>query len=455
MRNCSHADVLSGLFLAVWACFSGGNWWNLAIAISWPTHRAAVYPPIGGLLTRLMVPIEEHILRSMQRLWIFEGGDAKPPLRAQATPAQNSASPSAVFAFEWQNLSFRSDWIFVLAIAICLAVGIAIGRPAAGMIAAGGAFTIGFGAKQSIDDSPLLPMIFAALGISFSTFIGMIAGHTNFVLVPIVALWGFGDGMLSSRAPGFSWVGQQCVVFLLVSSAFPFSPRAAAVRAALVLAGSAVQILCSSLLLHMLHQLHDNLLAIARYVREEQALLRSTMVEAAQSLRAGQVTHSALPYAFRVAMTLGVSTEIYRRLHYASGYWIPMTALLVLKPGLADTAARAIARTVGTLAGAILCSIFLVHLPITPGALAVSALLFAWLSYATVNVNYGLFSVCITAYIVFLLSLNGGPGKEVAEHRAIATAIGGGLALAVSLVVIRIRFLKTRKQKAAAGLSQA
>jgi uncharacterized membrane protein YccC len=66
-------------------------------------------------------------------------------------------------------------------------------------------------------------------------------------------------------------------------------------------------------------------------------------------------------------------------------------------------------------------------------------LLFAWLAYSLNNVNYGLFTLCLTAYIVCLLALNSLPGNEVAYHRAISTIIGGALALTVRLIVIRYR----------------
>jgi hypothetical protein len=54
-------------------------------------------------------------------------------------------------------------------------------------------------------------------------------------------------------------------------------------------------------------------------------------------------------------------------------------------------------------------------------------------------VNYGLFTLCLTAYIVSLLALASLPGYQVARHRAISTVIGGGLALTVRLIVIRYR----------------
>ena len=72
---------------------------------------------------------------------------------------------------------------------------------------------------------------------------------------------------------------------------------------------------------------------------------------------------------------------------------------------------------------------------LTVGALTA---LFAWLAYALVNVNYGLFAVFLTAYIVFLLDFGGLSTKVVVAHRTLNTALGGGLAL-LSYVTVLIR----------------
>lgn len=363
---------------------------------------------------------------------------------ASATPSRLPTFFRDVVVFEWQKQTFAADLVFVLPVASCLGIGLGVGHPAAGMIAAGGAMTVGFGAKQQIGESRLLPMILASLGIAFSTFLGMVAGHGNAVLIPLAALWGFGYGMLTAREAGYGWVGQQCVVTLLVGSAFPFSPKAALVRASLLLAGGAIQVLWSALALRMWRQLRKDLADLAYYVRAEQEALRTMMVEIAGHVKTGQFSGSVIPYALRLMITLAISTEIYRELHFSSGYWIPMTALLVLKPGIADTASRAIARTLGTIAGAWLLSIFVSHFSPSPAWLAVFTVAFAWLSYATLNVNYALFAVCITGYIVFLLSLAAIPGIEIAHRRAICTALGGALALTVRLVVIYRRRAKRR-----------
>ncbi len=65
------------------------------------------------------------------------------------------------------------------------------------------------------------------------------------------------------------------------------------------------------------------------------------------------------------------------------------------------------------------------------------AVLFAWLAYATLNVNYAIFAVFITGYIVFMLSLAQMPGAEIAHRRVLCTALGGAIALSVRLVMIR------------------
>jgi hypothetical protein len=375
------------------------------------------------------------------------------PATQQPKPSQSGSYFTDSYVFNWHNQTFRDDIVLLPAIAICLAVGIWLGHPAAGMIAGGGAMTVGFGAKQSIDDSRLLPMLFVSIGMTFAAFLGVVIGYTNYLLVPMAALWGFGYGMLTTREEGYSWVGQQCVITFLVASAFPASIGPACDRALLILAGGGVQVISSAILLQLFRQLGDHLSSLARYIRAEHLALRSAYLLATQSIIGRRFLSSAIPYSLRVAVTLAVTTEIYRRLNFASGYWIPMTALLVLKPGLTDTVSRAIARLIGTLAGAIVVSFCLAHIPNpSPTVLAVFTLLFAGLSYGTVNVNYALFSVCITGYIVFLLSINNVPGPLIAQRRAVCTALGGFIALAVRLVVIYRR--KKQREKSSAAFPQ-
>jgi len=359
-----------------------------------------------------------------------------------ATPVpQPSSKPllSDSIIFQWNNLTLRADLILVLPVALCLAIGIALHHPVAGMIAAGGAVNAGFGQKHSIDDSSLVPMIFVTFGMAFSGFFGVLIGHENLLLVLMAALWGFGYGMLTSRPEGYGWVGQECVITFLVASAFPAPLMAAIDRGLLLFSGAALQLILSSVLLQMFGDLRTRLFQLTRYLREEETALRKALLETAASVRQQKLVNSAIPYSLRLAATIGVSTEIYRRLEYPSGYWIPMTALLVLKPGITDTVRRVIARMVGTMFGAIGVSFLLAHVHASPIVLATGTVVFAWLAYGFLNVNYALFTMAVTSYIVFLLALNQMPGRLLAERRTICTAIGAGSALAVRLVVISYR----------------
>lgn len=69
--------------------------------------------------------------------------------------------------------------------------------------------------------------------------------------------------------------------------------------------------------------------------------------------------------------------------------------------------------------------------------IALLAIGFAWGCYALLNVNYGVFTLCLTAYIVFLLSMAGLPAIAVVHRRALCTALGGALAILAHLDILR------------------
>jgi hypothetical protein len=186
--------------------------------------------------------------------------------------------------FRWQNQTSRADVILTLPVALCLGIGIAVGHPAAGMIAAGGAVNTGFGQKHCIDGSYLLPMIFVTLGMTFSGIFAVLIGHENLLLLPVAALWGFGYGMLSARPEGYGWVGQQCVITFLVASAFPAPLNEALDRGLLLLLGGLLQLIFSSILLRHFSELRRDLLRLLRYTREELSALRAALIEVAESL---------------------------------------------------------------------------------------------------------------------------------------------------------------------------
>jgi uncharacterized membrane protein YccC len=136
-------------------------------------------------------------------------------------------------------------------------------------------------------------------------------------------------------------------------------------------------------------------------------------------------------YVARLALVLLTSTAIYRYFHVRNGYWIPMTALLVLKPQWDHTLSRGIARMVGTVAGAGIALVLAKLLPFASLVLPTLVVVSAWGCYALQAVNYALFSVFITLYIVFLFRFGGFSETAAAHIRLVNTVVGGSLALAI------------------------
>ena len=352
-----------------------------------------------------------------------------------------------LYTFDWTKLTLRTSLICSIAVALCLGIGVLAGHPSAGLIAGGGAFTVGFGVNQRIADSRLMPMIAATLAMFVSTVVGMMAGHRGVTLLFAAALWSFAYGLLTGRAAGFAWVGQQAAVILLVTSAFPADLHHALLRGLLILAGGGLQTLLVSLFLHLLPELKHDLLTLP--------YAGGVSINYLLNLDHPDVTHGrhtllrqlravpkALPrlsgaasfgYAIRLTLTVTLAAEVYRRLGMQSGYWVPMTALLVQKPAFFETLTRALLRVGGTLAGAVLATRFLVYIHPDPLFLALFASAFAFLALATNTVNYGLFSLFLTSYIVFLLSLNQMPGATIAHRRALCTLAGGLIALVIHI----------------------
>ena len=353
-----------------------------------------------------------------------------------------------LYTFDWQSISLKVPAVGTIAIALCVVIGVIVGHPSAGLIAGGGAFTIGFGVNQRIADSRLAPMLAATFATTISTVVGMMVGHHGYQILLAAGIWSFAYGLLTARAAGIAWVGQQAAVTLFVTSAFPAGLRAACLRALLILAGGVLQILITSIFLRLIPELKSNLLELRHITVHHTADLlfhshsdtRRNTLHRLRHIPASlpRLSHTAgFSYALRITITVVLSAEIYRRLGIQSGYWIPMTAMLVQKPAFFETFTRALLRIAGTVAGAGLATFALAHLRPESITLAVLASAAAFLSYVTLSVNYGIFSLFLTSYIVFLLSLNSLPGPVIAHRRALCTIAGGLIALIIHVDALR------------------
>ncbi|GAA3755504.1 FUSC family protein [Terriglobus aquaticus] len=323
------------------------------------------------------------------------------------------------------------------AVALPLLIGVPLGYPGTAVLMAGGAQTVGFGSFQQPLYTRSGPMAIATVGIAISAMVGALCRDSTPALLAAVLVWSVVYGLSNGISSAMAWVGQQCCVFLIVSSAAASTPgtthdlvKSAMLRGLGVLAGGALQTVCIFVGQRVWPQARTHFTKLDFDPKRLQVPF----------LREQLNPHSGtFVFTLRVTLTSLLATVVYRHLNFPNAYWIGMTAVLVPKPEWTLTAARSVLRTAGTLLGALISTLLVVSAH--PHGLALTALVivFLFLSYLWTNVNYGAFSVVLTGYICFLLAIVRQPAHSVLEHRMGATAAGCGIAVGVHLVVLGLR----------------
>lgn len=132
--------------------------------------------------------------------------------------------------------------------------------------------------------------------------------------------------------------------------------------------------------------------------------------------------------AIRLAGTLALAALIGGIIPSQHGYWVAMTAAILLKPDFTTTFVRGVGRIGGTLLGAVIATVIATH--VHPGAAAYAALciFFAGAGYLIFNANYALFTIAITSYVGFALAVLGQPEESALVDRVVATLAAGALA---------------------------
>ncbi len=337
--------------------------------------------------------------------------------------------------FDWSATELRASLVCLPAIAISLAIGILLGHRSAAMVVAGGAQTVGFGAFQKRLWFRGGPMVLAAIGIALSATVGEIAARDHLLLLLVASLWSFLYGMSGAISSPASWVGQQCCVFLVVSSAVPGTMHEAGMRGLGVLAGGALQVCI--------------VLFCWQFVPPPRSSISDPEIHQPGWQRRAVADNLTLAspvcrYAIRLMITTVVAMVLYLKLGFGNAYWIPMTSIIIMKPDRLLSDVRAVNRVLGTLVGAGLITLLVAVLRPDSLMLAMLVLITIYAAYALQSVNYGVFAIFITGYIAFLLAIGRLPEQQTVEHRVLATSIAGGLVM-LSYAIYR----RTERERAA------
>jgi hypothetical protein len=334
-------------------------------------------------------------------------------------------------AFPWTKRTTGAGLQLIIAIAIALLVGHACGHPSAGAIAAGAAYTVGFAIFHETLASALLSMALLTLGIASATLVGSFGAEWTPIVLLLTLIAAINYGLLAGISATAGWMGQQCAIYVIVSSYFPMGPKFALGRTGMVLAGGALQMLIFTLFHRARHPAVESIAPPLHH------RLKSRILALWQQLRTETHLHSdTAAYTVRVAITLLLCTELYRHFHVRNGYWSPMTAIVVLKPKWTNTFNRSTARLAGTMVGVAIAFLLAQVLPNPDPMLLLFALvlLCAWGCYAFQAVNYAVFSLFVTLYIIFLFHFGGFSQRSAAHIRLFNTALGGAVALSIDII---------------------
>jgi uncharacterized membrane protein YccC len=368
--------------------------------------------------------------------------DAASPGGSQGLTGPPPAHPIHLSSpLHWSAEGPRTALLCLPAVALTLGFGLGFGQPAAGMVAASGALSVGFGAYQQLSSMRALPMILAALGMALSALAGSVLGDHPLAFAAMLALWAGFCGLVTSLGAGAWWTVLQWVIALLVASSRPGSVMAGLDRAGLVLAGGALQILIVSA--------GWRLRLAPRIVSHP--LPRAPLRTAARVLRRHLTLKAATGrYALVVAGSAAAIDLVARQLSLLNGYWAPMTLLILMKPAFKDTLNRGIQRMLGTLGGAGVATLMAAWLRPSAPVSAGLCVALAFGCYALLRVNYMAYSLCITAYIAFMLTLAGTPEPVAAAARVIGTLAGGLAALLAHSAWTASERLRIRREGAPA-----
>lgn len=310
--------------------------------------------------------------------------------------------------------SGREACLYIPAILLLVGTGLATGHATQGVIAAGAALSVGFGASRKFRGHRLAAMIAAALGMVVAGFIGTLAGQSLWVLAIVASSAAAVCAGLALIDEDLWWIVLQTVIALLVASYFPGTVAIALDRALTILIGGGAQIAIVATLAWTIPSAAGQWPPAQRPPTPSRRLLITHMLRAA----------ICVALAIFAANTLGL----------ANSYWAPMTALLVLKPGLHETHLRGVNRLLGTLLGCGAATVFAMLTDDLPYLLLLGAGCTAGVAFAVQKASYTTLSFAITATVVLLVSLGGGSVFVNGEHRLIATMLGGIIALSIARI---------------------
>jgi uncharacterized membrane protein YccC len=139
-------------------------------------------------------------------------------------------------------------------------------------------------------------------------------------------------------------------------------------------------------------------------------------------------------HALRLAVVSAIAEVIAIATDLPHGYWAALTIFIVLRPDYSSTFYRGLQRAAGTVVGAGLGVATALLGRVSTIALLIGIGISLLAAFAVFTVNYLLYSVFLTDFVVVLLAMLGLPPDTTAVDRLIGTGVGTGLAILAYLL---------------------
>jgi uncharacterized membrane protein YccC len=136
---------------------------------------------------------------------------------------------------------------------------------------------------------------------------------------------------------------------------------------------------------------------------------------------------SIFRYALRVAIVAFVAFAGTNLISGSShSYWILFTVVFILKPAFSLTKQRNYQRTLGTLAGGLISYFLLVYIH-NNSAIFILLMIFMVVAYTFMRINYMVFVIFMTCYILLMFKLLGTGSINLVGERVVDTLIGAAI----------------------------
>ena len=302
--------------------------------------------------------------------------------------------------------------------------GQVVHQPGAGLLIGLGGLYVCVADKDGAKADALL---LTAAGSALATLVGTVAGFHPLLSVGLMFLWAMLLGMMGIFGPIAGQVGYVISLVFVVTLGLPAPRHAGLERMAEFGIGGLWSVALTLILWRVIghRSLRDE-------ASEKAPRPPASPAEAWQRWKENFTIRSPdFRHALRLAIATAFAVAVYKSLRLDHGYWLALTALVILKRDWAATKQRALERIAASCAGGALGAAlaFSVHNVLALDGLL---LLLCVLAYSNLPRHYGLYVFFLTPFVVVMINTVAPGDWQIALLRIGYTLAGGVMALLVA-----------------------